>query len=278
MSKKEDEPLTSSDKALANDEAFMNALYTRVDNAEVDEQPSDELDQRILAAAHKAVAHSPVERRPEAIALSSVKNIKRKKLSTWYVSLASAASLVLVVSLVVNQNDKEIISIDHEFFMEDAMESSAPAATQSEQLFESDIATKYKVEALAPQKQKREKRSAKMYSSANVAITDAKVLVLDPLVKMDSLMNRKPILTYQQYFLFEKQQVQWSLVSEHNDYYVINIFESEIENKSKEENKNKQNFVQYELLKESYHLKKIVAQIDKRQKFLLNEFELIKEK
>ena len=122
------------------------------------------------------------------------------------------------------------------------------------------------------------KRSVKMFSLADASITDAKGMAIAPLVKMDSLMNRKPILTYQQYFLFEKQQVQWSLVSEHNDYYVINIFESEIENKSKEENKNKQNFVQYELLKESYHLKKIVAQIDKRQKFLLNEFELIKEK
>ncbi|MFB0979369.1 MAG: hypothetical protein QMC62_00455 [Alteromonadaceae bacterium] len=71
-----------------NDEAFINELYDAV-SQESQSQPSELLDQRIINAAHKAVNTS---NKPKG-------NNKFK----WYSSLATAASLTLVISLVVLQ-------------------------------------------------------------------------------------------------------------------------------------------------------------------------------
>ena len=71
-----------------NDEAFINELYNEV-SEEDQSQPSELLDQRIINASHKAVNTS---NKPKG-------NNKFK----WYSTLATAASLTLVISLVVLQ-------------------------------------------------------------------------------------------------------------------------------------------------------------------------------
>jgi hypothetical protein len=71
-----------------SDETFINELYNEV-SEENQSQPSELLDQRIINAAHKAV-NTP--NKPK-----SNRNFK------WYSSLATAASLTLVISLVVLQ-------------------------------------------------------------------------------------------------------------------------------------------------------------------------------
>jgi hypothetical protein len=71
-----------------SDEAFINELYNEV-SEEDQSQPSELLDQRIINAAHKAVNTS---NKPKG-------NNKFK----WYSTLATAASLTLVISLVVLQ-------------------------------------------------------------------------------------------------------------------------------------------------------------------------------
>jgi hypothetical protein len=71
-----------------SDEAFMNELYDEV-SQEDQSQPSELLDQRIISAAHKALTKST---KP-----------KSKSHVTWYSSLATAASITLVISLVVLQ-------------------------------------------------------------------------------------------------------------------------------------------------------------------------------
>ncbi|NQZ86725.1 MAG: hypothetical protein HRT54_04000 [Colwellia sp.] len=71
-----------------SDEDFINELYNEV--SEVNQsQPSDILDQRIISAAHKAVNKTNKQKENN--------NLK------WYSSLATAASLTLVISLVVLQ-------------------------------------------------------------------------------------------------------------------------------------------------------------------------------
>lgn len=71
-----------------NDEAFINELYNEV-SEEDQSQPSELLDQRIINAAHKAIDES-----------NKPKKSSRLK---WYSSLATAASLTLVISLAVLQ-------------------------------------------------------------------------------------------------------------------------------------------------------------------------------
>jgi hypothetical protein len=71
-----------------SDEAFINRLYDEV-SQEAQSQPSELLDKRILSAAHKAINKS--------------KKTNKKSHVSWYSTLATAASLMLVVSLVVLQ-------------------------------------------------------------------------------------------------------------------------------------------------------------------------------
>jgi hypothetical protein len=73
-----------------NDEAFITELYNEV-SQEPQSQPSELLDQRIINAAHKAInkSNKPIRKNP----------------INWYSTLATAASLTLVVSLVALQKD-----------------------------------------------------------------------------------------------------------------------------------------------------------------------------
>lgn len=77
--------------SLPEDEAFIQAIYDDIANDTGDfhdEKSSLAIDNEILAAAHRAVASAP-------------RVIKTK--NTWAIPLASAASLVLVFSLFLNQ-------------------------------------------------------------------------------------------------------------------------------------------------------------------------------
>ena len=81
-----DKQIQASAMQQQSDDAFINELYNEM-SEEDQSQPSELLDQRIINAAHKAVE------KPN----NSRSNLK------WYSSLATAASLTLVISLVVLQ-------------------------------------------------------------------------------------------------------------------------------------------------------------------------------
>lgn len=111
-------------KVTIDDEQFIAALYaeleTELESAQKNtqqnelttnptdklftEQPSASLDQRILAAAHKAV-----DSKPKIIDLNGEKPSRNKKSRAWHVPLSLAASTVLVVSLVVNQGEESVL-------------------------------------------------------------------------------------------------------------------------------------------------------------------------
>jgi len=88
---------TDRDNQLQEDEAFIDALYQQLP-AEDEQQPSEFLDKRIITAAYQAVATKPTK-------------INKRKI-TWFHSLATAASLTLVVSLVVQQQSHILPSAD----------------------------------------------------------------------------------------------------------------------------------------------------------------------
>ncbi|WP_019615370.1 hypothetical protein [Psychromonas ossibalaenae] len=99
------------DKALAEDQAFIQSLYDDLSDHNGDytaEQPSEQLDQSILAAAHKAVKAKPTlhsEKTADGQTDDKKQALnrpaeKRKKMA-WYYPAATAASFLLV-GLIVN--------------------------------------------------------------------------------------------------------------------------------------------------------------------------------
>ena len=84
----------AQNKQLAEDQAFIDSLYENLSSDSDDaEQTSGQLDQRILAAAHKAVGSKPV--------LS--KTLPNKKNKKWFFPIATAASAILMITLVGHQ-------------------------------------------------------------------------------------------------------------------------------------------------------------------------------
>ena len=101
------------DKALAEDQAFIQSLYDDLSDQNGDdatEQPSEQLDQRILAAAHKAVAAKPTQHIDEISSRQTSDNVQKlshpankPKKMAWYYPAATAASVLLVVTIVNHQ-------------------------------------------------------------------------------------------------------------------------------------------------------------------------------
>lgn len=97
------------DKALAENQAFIQSLYDDLtdQNDDATEQPSKQLDQHILAAAHQAVAAKPTRHIDATSNRQTGGNVqelsqpvnKRKKMA-WYYPVSMAASVLLVVTIV----------------------------------------------------------------------------------------------------------------------------------------------------------------------------------
>ncbi|WP_028865623.1 hypothetical protein [Psychromonas aquimarina] len=134
------------DKALAEDQAFIQSLYDDLSEHNGDytaEQPSEQLDQSILAAAHKAVKARPtlhIEKTSSRQTSDKKQELnrpadKRKKIA-WYYPAATAASFLLVGLIVNHQLSVPInpeyraplVSMDHITKAEQSESLAAPAA------------------------------------------------------------------------------------------------------------------------------------------------------
>jgi len=252
MSNKSDE-----NKISAQDEAFIDSLYAEL-KAE-NEQPSELLDQRIISAAKKAISTKPQQKTQSSTKVKSTINKIQIK-PVWYVSLASAASVFLVVSLVINQVVIENVAQE-------------PVSIQSEPLFEEKAVVPHEKTAAIGQreqvKRKIMKSSSQKRNTREFLLEDAKIDIfnLAPLAETELSANKGLVLTSQRYLLFKSQQKQCSLVSENDTYYLVNIFENGTEHKN--------NFVQYKLLKSEFYLKSRSSQKQDDHKISLNKFVLI---
>jgi len=153
------------DKALTDDQAFIQSLYDDLSDSQGENptvQPSEQLDQRIIAAAHKAVATkatttkaittkavatNPAQQIDEASSRETGDNIpglnppannKRKKMA-WYYPAAMAASVLLVVTMVNHQLSDPInpayqaplVSMDNMSRSEQSESLAAPVAKKA---------------------------------------------------------------------------------------------------------------------------------------------------
>jgi len=295
-------------KVTIDDEKFINELYAELnselknssDDNSFNEQPSESLDQSILAVAHKAVGSCP-----KVVEESIDKSPRAKKSRAWHVPLSLAASTVLVVSLVVNQGEKSILPNEPSM--------SEPVAAQADMQYERAVNTKGQATSeikIMAQSKKRElakqrtRQDEKMGSAAaqlaKIKPVQAKVktqiytelLSAEENVMADSMlaqaehtqpaMNESvaslneqlpaskraeniviPLLSYQQYLLFKEQDNQWSLLKETEDSYLISVYI-------------KSHVNQYKLLKKDFNINGLLSDVE--TKFLFEQITLLNKK
>ncbi len=234
-----------------SDEAFINHLYDEVSQNQ-QSQPSELLDKRILSAAHKAINKS---NKPD-----------KKSHVTWYSTLATAASLTLVVSLVVLQQanilpNEQVDSIqikdaafkkstnavsdlesftDQEIMAEQVDYQEEPSYSAISRQVASSVVKDRKVPSseknLRAMQYKKQSQLAKQKTVVPMmALSQVKVKV-KPLAETGQIQENDLTIRYlsikqfQQYTLSNKtlnvkNQWLWSLHSESDMEYVINIFQ-----------------------------------------------------
>ncbi len=308
-------------KVTIDDEKFIDALYAELEmelesaqkNTQQSElttepteklfteQPSASLDQRILAAAHKAVDSSP-----KAIGLAGEKSSKIRKSRAWHVPLSLAASTVLVVSLVVNQGEESVlpngdimlepITVHAEQALstkrvgiaernvmaqgqsrEFAMQSSHQAKKNANPLIQESVQVAKRAPVYVARKNEHEVADAMVALQAvqapensissdkrTRAITREEMTVLQEKSSASKLagLNTVPLLSLQQYQLYKKQNQQWLLRNESEQYYLIDVFAS------------KQKVTQYKLLKKHFIIKPLAINLtDGPVSSLVNDLE-----
>lgn len=206
------------DKSLAEDEAFIESLYDQLP----DENTSAELDQRILAAAHREVLAKPQ---------------RIKKRSLWLKPMASAAAVLLVVSVSIyqllemgNLQDMSTTFDDQSLTskVKGEMTGEAAGVSPAKQEIRS-FQTVSEKSLVTPQpilRKKAEKIQAALPSKPVLAYKEAdSVEVLDK-NETQARSNRPSVIGYlteSAYQQFVGEQAKWQYINEDKDRYVIAI-------------------------------------------------------
>jgi len=232
-----------------SDEAFINRLYDEV-SQEAQSQPSELLDKRILSAAHKAINKS--------------KKTNKKSHVSWYSTLATAASITLVVSLVVIQQANILPSeqVDSTQVKGVAFKKSINAGSAKESFADQEVMAEqidYKAEpsysALSGQMASSVARDRKVavnertlramqykkQAQLSKQLAVAPMMALPPVIdkpraeiakaqEKNLTIKYLSIKQFQQYILSNKtldvkNQWLWSLHSESDMEYIINLFQ-----------------------------------------------------
>lgn len=332
---------------LEQDEAFIEQLYQAIEaENNANEENNDSypnntaLDDKILAAAHRAVAAKP-------------QTIKTKsKYTPWYTALATAASLVIVVSLVVEQRHlplapdrysaelaDDTVSINDQAKTRDIAGTSAntsvnrskvqankkqrvqemvaesefvaaPQFASVKQLSASsakpsinsvkksehlDIRSRSYVapdiqgskvladetvaytapqpllekNALAPAAQLKSKSQIKPIGlsrkSSHESVAEVeKIKIAAPLLAVgkSEVITDSPALTFEQYQVYQKQNLTWSLHSQTEKYYLIEVFNLTGDSSY------------FKLSKDQYALKAMFKTVDTIERFDFEHIEL----
>lgn len=254
--------INKDDKVLTEDQAFIQSIYDDISHHHEDEfkQPSEQLDQRILAEAHKAVGAKPMLCNDETSIqlpaneepkLSQV--AKRRKKIAWYYPLATVASVLLVAILVKHEQYSPmnpLYEIDSIAMMEPIVhtkqsKSSAPPAERSLQ-----VSSDQMMHSLTTQQAyKKEQRVSKSDIAFAEREIENKMLQLasakDSFSSTQSTMKSKVYsksetistpssarsLSHERYEILHAQSMQktlyWRLKHENGRSYLIELFKTE---------------------------------------------------
>jgi len=254
-----DKQIQASAMQQQSDEAFINELYNEV-SEEDQSQPSELLDQRIINAAHKAVE------KPK----NSRSNLK------WYSSLATAASLTLVISLVVLQQSnivpneqannmlKQGITLQKPMISSNDIESLADQEVVAEQMdyqagasYSTKMVTKERM-VRTTQYEKKAKLSKQKSSEPMIAASPVFMAHSNQREESKTKEDKTEIIDLsiqqlQQYILLNENlnvedQWVWSFESENDIEYIIDIFRDE------------EQYIQYRLDKAIFKIIEIPSQ------------------
>lgn len=238
------------DKTQMNDEKFIDELYAQLEeetatDEALSEHPSCALDNKILSAAHQSVNSTPkvvgLERKTDK---SGKKNNKPR---VWYTSVGLAASTLLAVSLVVNQGeevlvssqpDMEIMSLSDEVIVNEPITIEAealvlPAKAKHEKAL---LAKKERMSLLRSRQAEKSmltaassRQQALNNNIAGFSMADTAAIPVQQLAqeKQGKKIGDIPWLTTAQYQLFLQQKYSWSLISESDSAYMLDIYNGE---------------------------------------------------
>jgi len=231
-------------KQLSDDEAFIQSLYddlSKGDSGEsAEHQPGKELDDKILAAAHRAVTSTP------ALVI---------KKRTWAIPVASAASVMLVFSLFFNQLNDPLfqselspdsnspISKQADFTQGEAEQlmikkeskevASIAYAQQKTQQRQSQL---QQLQLKADQKQKNKKSFSKMRAKrslpsagANVVADAQPALMLEPTPAFALESDLPEIIEYLTLTMYKKglnENYTWIFIREEQEFNLIELVNS----------------------------------------------------
>jgi hypothetical protein len=235
-----DKQIQASAMQQQSDEAFINELYNEVSEEE-QSQPSELLDQRIINAAHKAVE------KPK----NSRSNLK------WYSSLATAASLTLVISLVVLQQSnivpneqannmlKQGITLQKPMISSKDNESLADQEVVAEQMeyqaresYSTKMATKERMVRTTQYEKKaklsKQKSFERMIAASPVFMAHSNQREESKTKEDKTEIIDLSIKQFHQYILLNdnlnnEDQWVWSLESENNMAYMISIYQNKLQ-------------------------------------------------
>lgn len=206
-----------------SDEAFINELYNEV-SEENQSQPSELLDQRIINAAHKAT--------------QKTKKTKIKSTTTWYSAIATAASLTLVVSLVVMQksNVPPNEQAEMRFMKEPSFQKSVASSDKNDSLADTEVMNEQSFVRAMHYKEKTQLAKQKSVERMMVS-PPANSPLLAKLAQTPEGQKKHKIIflsikQYHQYILSNKDLAMknkwlWSLDSESDTEYTIDIFQND---------------------------------------------------
>jgi len=249
------------DKQLNDDEAFIQSLYDDLaaQESSKEEQPSKAMDEKILAAAHRSVGYTP-----------KLVNTKR----AWYVPIASAASVILVVSLFFNQLNDPVMQSEISFsgspstagkqeeLMNDqlydvrASDSTVQASAEMLQaapamsVQSKEMLIKHKGMSRKPQSMKRislqgkeEKKQLKQLQVSNYSAlkSDEQLVETRKTIGVESDSNVS-VMTEKEFNRLLTLDSRWSFVDEEKEFYLIQVVEQDSEN------------VLYKLDKKAYYI------------------------
>lgn len=240
------------DKQLNDDEALIQSLYDDLaaqDSSSAD-YPSKAADDKILAAAHRSVRSSP-------------KIVITKR--AWYVPVASAASVILVVSLFFNQLQDPVMQSELSFsgnslteavqYNDEAnegvnIETSAPmlqhtpalSVKSEERLFkQKGINKKQQSVKRISQQGKEEKKQLKRMAASSYRTSSSDELLLETteatqikeVRELTPLSLERPItlMTKQVYNQLINLKSHWLFISEDKEFYLIQVVKKGDENR-----------------------------------------------
>lgn len=210
-----------NDKTLAEDEAFIQSLYTQLEDNQHVTAPSADLDQRILDVAHAAVDIKPTSDIHDTM---PTQRIKKQKKMAWYYPVTMAASVLLVVSLVTRQFDPTEVGLPSTQMNQDNSLRVLPTLENSSNKV---------AKALVQDKNNAIIARKRIEKEHSVALTTQPPLYALSTQSSVATQNKNigltaALLSVQQHKALQiqsrQQPLYWLLKQESRHYYVIELF------------------------------------------------------